>query len=265
MSYKKTNTILDKICEQKLLEIAELKKQSLDVIENKLHKIATPFLDAISKQGVNIIAEVKKASPSAGVLREDFDPKEIASIYEQNGAVAISVITDKKFFGGDIAYLKSVRSEVSLPLLRKDFILDEAQIMEAKNYGADAVLLISSILDKNRLKELFDFVGLVGLEALIEVHDTVELEEVLSVVKPSMIGVNNRNLKDFNVDLQTFAETAKYIPKDVVTVAESGINVAEDIDFLHKNGANAFLVGTSLVRVPDVGQKLRELIRINNI
>lgn len=207
-----------------------------------------------------IIAEVKKGSPSKGVIRPDFDPTTIAKIYEANGAACLSVLTDKDFFLGSIEYLIAIRKIVSLPLLRKDFIFDPYQIYEARAAGADAILLIAAMLD---LSQLVDFIALareLTLDVLLEVHDEAELESALRT-DCGLIGINNRNLRTFAIDLGTTGRLSRLMPHDRFVVTESGINSLADIRHLAAEGAGAFLIGESLMREDDIGAKLRELLK----
>ncbi|MRR33756.1 indole-3-glycerol phosphate synthase TrpC [bacterium] len=205
-----------------------------------------------------VIAEVKKGSPSKGLIRADFDPLAIARIYEANGASCLSVLTDEHFFLGHLDYLAAIRAAVEIPLLRKDFIFDEYQVWEARAAGADAVLLIAAMLDLPRLRELQAVAGALSLDVLLEVHDERELEAAMETGCP-LIGINNRNLRTFVTDLGTTERLCGIIPPDRFVVAESGINARADVLRLHAAGAGAFLVGESLMREPDIGKKLREL------
>ena len=206
-----------------------------------------------------IIAEVKKASPSKGILREDFDHRLIAKTYTDAGACALSVLTDKKFFQGDIHFIVDIRENITIPILRKDFIIDSYQLTEAKAFGADAVLLIAAALEKNQLQYLYDEAVELGLECLVEVHNEEELESLdLSVVK--IVGINNRNLADFSVDLTTSIRLAASIPTGITIVSESGISKRRDIELLMKNGINCVLVGESLMCAANPGDALRDLL-----
>ena len=211
---------------------------------------------------VNIIAEVKKASPSKGIIRVDFDPVEIAWTYEMNGAKALSVLTEKRYFMGDLDYIRAIRPKVCLPILRKDFIFDEYQVYEARAAGADALLLIAAILDASRMKDLYMLAKDLGLETLAEVHDEDDLEKVLDA-EFSVIGINNRNLKNFKVDIKNTGRLIKDIPYDRTVVSESGISTLNDIQYLKKAGADAALIGEALMREADYGAKLRELAGFN--
>lgn len=212
---------------------------------------------------VALIAEVKKASPSAGVICADFDPVRIAKQYEAAGASCLSVLTDKMFFQGSIEYLKPIRAAVKLPLLRKDFIIDERQILEAVNWGADAILLIVAILSDSQLKHFHELATEAGLAVLVEVHDEEELDRALAI-DARVIGVNNRDLKTFTVDLATTEKLAQKIfatrsREDILLVAESGIHTRADVERLARAGAGAILVGESLMRA-DIAAKAAELL-----
>jgi len=209
-----------------------------------------------------IIAEVKKGSPSRGVIRPDFDPVAIAEIYEANGAACLSVLTDERFFLGHLAYLTEIRRSVGLPILRKDFVCDPYQLYEARAAGADAVLLIAAMLE---LAELRDFAALareLGLDVLLEVHDEQELDTALQV-NCELVGVNNRDLRTFVTDLSTTERLAKIVPGNRLIVAESGIHTRTDVVRLQRAGARGFLVGESLMREGDIGAKLRVLLGEN--
>jgi indole-3-glycerol phosphate synthase len=227
---------------------------------------------------VSLIAEVKKASPSAGIICKDFDPVRIAKEYEAAGASCLSVLTDEKFFQGSLDYLRQIREAVKLPLLRKDFIIDERQILEAIEWGADAILLIVAILDDARLKRFHELAISAGLAVLVEVHDEAELERAMAI-DAELIGVNNRDLKTFKVDLGNTERLAAKLfsgtgvppvrsPKEThgqdaratMLVAESGIHTREDVERLAKCGAGAILVGESLVKGGDIRAKIRELL-----
>lgn len=206
-----------------------------------------------------IIAEVKKGSPSKGVIRPDFNPLDIAEIYQGNGATCLSVLTDEHFFLGHLRYLALIREQVGLPLLRKDFIFDEYQIYEAAAGGADAILLIAAMLEQPRLIDLLGKARELYLDVLLEVHDERELEMALAT-DCGLIGINNRSLHTFVTDLATTERLAPQIPEERLTVAESGINSRTDIERLQRAGAKAFLVGESLMREENIGAKLSELL-----
>lgn len=213
---------------------------------------------------VGLIAEVKKASPSKGVIRADFDPVRIAREYEAAGASCLSVLTDERFFQGSLQYLRAVRSAVGLPLLRKDFVIDERQVLEAVEWGADAILLIVAILDDGELRHLHALAEASGLAALVEVHDEAELARALAV-GARLIGVNNRDLRTFTVDLGTTGRMAARLRQagvgdDVLLVAESGLESRADVARVRDSGARAILVGESLMRAPSIHAKATELL-----
>lgn len=266
--------ILETIVEQKKCEVALLPRRAVtsDTIAGVLRERSDQrdFAAALRqrKRGpVGLIAEVKKASPSAGLIRPDFDPVQIAREYEAAGAACLSVLTDEKFFQGSLDYLKQVRAAVRLPLLRKDFIIDELQILEAAEWGADAILLIVAILDDARLRRFHELAARAGLSVLVEVHDEPELDRALAA-QATLIGVNNRNLKNFTVDLATTERLAEKLWKArpgqaegaTLLVAESGIHTHADVQRLAGCGAGAILVGESLMRSPDLGAKVRDLL-----
>lgn len=208
--------------------------------------------------GTAVIAEVKKGSPSKGVIREDFDPLAIARVYRDHGAACLSVLTDEHFFLGSLDYLTAIRSVVDIPLLRKDFIFDAYQIWEARAAGADAILLIAAMLDLATLRELMTVAESLTLDVLLEVHDESELETALTT-GCSLIGINNRDLRTFVTDLGTTERLCSLLPPDRFAVAESGITSRADVLRLQHAGARAFLVGESLMREADIGKKLLEL------
>jgi indole-3-glycerol phosphate synthase len=268
----KSMTVLDTIVEQKKREVALLPARLIaagDLRDALLERDdQRDFLAALRQPrhgNIALIAEVKKASPSAGVICQDFDPVRLAKEYEAAGASCLSVLTDEKFFQGSLDYLRQIRAGVKLPLLRKDFMIDERQILEAIEWGADAILLIVAILSDEQLKKFHSLAVEAGLAALVEVHNEVELERALKV-GAKLIGVNNRNLKDFKVDLATTEKLAARLFSSPVTrhssllVAESGIHTRADVERLKKCGAKAILVGESLMR-GDIQSKVRELIR----
>jgi indole-3-glycerol phosphate synthase len=217
------------------------------------------LVNALHREEVSIIAEIKKASPSKGVIRKDFDPTVLAREYAQNGASAISILTDKKYFQGNIRFISDVRASVSLPILRKDFIIDSYQLTEAKAFGADAVLLIAAALEPKQLHDLHDKANELGLECLVEVHNEQELA-TLDLKQVKIVGINNRDLSDFTVDVTTTLRVASIIPKDITIVSESGISNRADIDHLAAHGIHAVLVGESLMRAVNPGKALKALL-----
>lgn len=253
--------ILDTIVKQKQKEIVSLKKKKKDLIAacEKPVKIIN-FKEAVSKPGrLNIIGEVKYKSPSAGVLKKDFKPLDIADIYKKNGISAISVLTDEKFFGGKLEYLKLIKKKVGLPVLRKDFIIDDYQIYESYLAGADAVLLIAGILSEQQLKKFINLTAKLGMSALVETHTKDEIHKALSC-GAWIIGINNRNLKTFKTDLKTTGKLLKYIPKDKIVVSESGIKSRGDILYLKKIGVNAALIGETFMKAADIKKKVKLLV-----
>ena len=253
--------ILDSIIEHKKKELqtdqeqvplATLKSMLADLPPTKDFKQAISLPDTI-----NLIAEVKKKSPSKGIIREDFDPVCIAKTYAENGAAAISVLTDIRFFDGRLEYLRAIREEFDVPLLRKDFTIDPYHIYQGA--GADAVLLIVAALSSDQLHEFADIASSLSMVSLIEVHTEAELEIALDV-GAEIIGINNRDLRTFNTDLATTFKLRESIPANKVVVSESGIYTREDVESLREVGVNAILVGESLMRSPDIGEQVRKLI-----
>lgn len=251
-------SILDTIIDQKKIEVEKLRKQKISFEPSKSpHR---SFSKGICKTGsLSIIAEVKKGSPSKGIICENFDPAGIAAKYQSGGAAAISVLTDEKFFLGSIDYLIQVRNTVSLPVLRKDFIIDPIQVEQTASIGADAMLLIAAALDDVSLLSLYQTALSFGIEPLIEVHSVEELDRVMKL-NPKIIGINNRNLKTFKIDLNVTIELIKNIPPEVITVSESGIENARQAQMLKNAGVKALLVGESLVKLDEPGLLISELI-----
>lgn len=262
-----TPDILKEIVAHKNIEVAAAKlAQPINELQARLcdredqpRGFERALRDAARSGWTAIIAEVKKGSPSKGIIRPDFDPLDIASTYQDNGATCISVLTDEKFFLGHLRYLALIREQVALPLLRKDFIFDPYQIYEAAAGGADAILLIAAMLDLPRLKDLQALAGELYLDVLLEVHDERELELALGT-DCGLIGINNRSLHTFVTDLSTTERLAAMIPSERLIVAESGINSRADVVRLQNAGAGAFLVGESLMKEADIGAKLREIL-----
>lgn len=212
------------------------------------------------KRDMGLIAEVKKASPSKGLIRPDFHPVALAKSYEAAGADCISVLTDETYFQGSGAYLEAIRGAVSIPLLRKDFIIDERQIYEARLLGADAVLLIVAILTDSQLRDYLALSQALGLDVLVEVHDHLELERALTLGTAKLIGINNRNLRSFEVSLDTTANLAKQVPSDVTLISESGIASRKDIEYLSDKGAKGVLIGETFMRREHVEEAVQELM-----
>lgn len=220
---------------------------------------AADFLGALCADGISLIAEVKKASPSKGVIRADFDPERIAAAYAEAGARALSVLTDEAYFQGSNAYLQAARRVAGLPVLRKDFVVDEYQIHEARCLGADAVLLIVALADGSQLTDLAGQAGELGMAALVEVHDAAEVDRALGS-GAVLVGINNRDLKTFHTSLDTTFALVERLPASVTKVSESGIETRADVERLADAGVDAVLVGEALMRAPDVAAKTRELL-----
>jgi len=254
--------ILDRIVAAKREEVARLKKATpLARLQEAISNLppTRDFKRAISHRPCAIIAEVKRSSPSKGRIRDDFDPVQIASIYQEHGAQAVSVLTDEQFFEGKGAYLTAIKKSIALPLLRKDFIIDPYQIYETRILGADALLLIAAILDKGQLQEYIQLAEQLGLATLVEVHDKAELAKALAA-GTEIIGINNRDLQTFSTDLKKTLELAPMIPQGTIVVTESGITTRRDIELLMAAGVHCFLIGEALMRADDIGKKLRELL-----
>ena len=238
--------------------LSELKVRITD-LEDVPRGFERHLREAASSNWTAIIAEVKKGSPSRGLIRQDFDPLEIAEIYQNNGATCLSVLTDEQFFMGHLRFLALIRETVSLPLLRKDFICDPYQIYEARAAAADAILLIAAMLDLNQLCDFHAIAREIHLDVLLEVHDEAEMETALQT-DCTLIGVNNRNLRTFETDLGTTGRLARMMPAERFLGAERGINGRADIERLLAVGAKAFLIGESLMREADIGAKLQEML-----
>jgi indole-3-glycerol phosphate synthase len=256
--------ILSRIIEEKRREVDHAQKEvSLNEIRKRSESvyIKSMFKKSISRKGhMNLIAEVKKSSPSQGIIRADFDPLKIAFTYHATGAAAISVLTDERFFEGKIEYLKMIKDRVCLPILRKDFIIDEYQIYESAVAGADAILLIAHILTQEELNRYHSLAKDLGMDVLVEVHNEEEVEKALKS-PASIIGINNRDLNDFNVDMSVTQRLIRMIPENKVIVSESGIKSYEDVMFLKSMGVNAVLIGETFMRAENIGEKVRELMR----
>ena len=255
-------TILDELAEY-AKERVENQKKKISLAEIKNSALSLPkgdfsFEKALKKDDIAFICECKKASPSKGVIAENFPYLQIAREYEKAGADCISVLTEPKWFLGSDEYLKEIANAVSIPCLRKDFTVDEYMIYQAKLLGASAVLLICSILSESQLKEYIAICEILGLSALVEVHDESEIQMALQS-GAKMIGVNNRNLKDFSVDTNNSGNLRKLVPNDIIFVSESGVKTSEDVQTLRNIGANAVLIGETLMRAENKSQKLAEL------
>lgn len=254
--------ILKKIVEKKRERLEAAKRQiSLQELKASIPTVGGKGILAprLRRDGINIIAEIKRRSPSKGVIRENFDPVDIARNFTKNGAAAISCLTEEDFFDGSLDYLRRIREITPLPILRKDFIFDEYQIYEAVHAGADAVLLIAAMLDGEQFNDLLQLTHLLGLDALVEIHDREEMEKVMRY-EVRLLGINNRNLRTFETTLETSIELAADLPKTITLISESGIRTREDIDRLRAVGFHAFLIGEELMRADDVGAALKALV-----
>ena len=263
-----TNTpdVLKKILAKKQQEITERSaKVSIEDLKKTILTASAPrgFIQAINQKISNgqaaVIAEVKKASPSKGLLRENFQPADIAKSYQQGGAACLSVLTDKDFFQGSEDYLKQARAACDLPVLRKDFIIDTYQVYEARAIDADCILLIVAALDDQKLLELHNLATELGMDVLVEVHDASELERALKL-DLALVGVNNRNLRTFETSLKTTLDLLALVPANVTVVSESGLHKKEHIQMLRENKVNAFLIGEAFMREENPGQALKDLI-----
>ncbi|HHV74687.1 MAG TPA: indole-3-glycerol phosphate synthase TrpC [Thermoanaerobacterium sp.] len=253
--------ILDDIIvkKKKQVEMKKIEKPLDDILkEIKNEKNVRNFKEALMGDDMSIIAEIKKASPSKGIILDDFDHIKIAKLYEDINVEAISVLTEKNYFKGDDAYINDVKKITSKPILRKDFIFDEYQIYESKLIGADAVLLIVAVLGDD-LKKFYDTAKKIGLDAIVEVHDERELEIALNA-NVDILGINNRDLKDFRVDLKTTERLIRYVPSGVLLVSESGIKTPDDVKFLKSLGVNAVLIGETFMNIIKNGGKIDDFV-----
>jgi indole-3-glycerol phosphate synthase len=259
-------TVLEEICAKTRLHVEASKARvSLDELKTKIQSAEKPrgFLNALRTQAPTstpaMITEVKKASPSKGLIRADFDPAAIAKTYKDHGATCISVLTDEPYFQGHDDYLVTVKNTVDLPVLRKDFMIDEYQIYESRALGADCILLIMACLTDTQAKEFYDLAKQLGMDVLVEIHDDEELTRALKFA-PDMIGINNRNLKTLSVDVQTSFDLVEKIPASCLKISESGLSDYATIKRLQSKGFGAFLVGESLMRQAEIGPALQTLI-----
>jgi len=254
------SSLLDKIVAEKKIEVKNLKQQGLSTEERSDDLAISDFKKAISNHNqVSLIAEIKYASPSQGTIRQPLDPISIAYVYYSVGAVAISLLTDQKFFSGDLKNLSALKRNFPIPILRKDFIIDEIQVRESYINGADAILLIAGILSRQQLQDLLEITKSLGMAAITEVHNEDEMQRAIDC-KADIIGINNRNLDTFNVDLQTTHTLAALAPEDCILISESGIDKDADIYALKKSRINAMLVGTSIMKSNNIAKKVIELI-----
>jgi indole-3-glycerol phosphate synthase len=265
-----TNTVLDRIVVAKLVEVEKIKSMKPAGFGVRSGAAVPAFrgrdflgaLRSVPPGRRAVIAELKRASPSAGIIRDPFEPAVLARAFESNGAAALSALTDVEFFRGSLAVLAEARAATGLPVLRKDFVIDAVQVEEAVAAGADAVLLIARILDDELFQGLYDEARSQGLAVLVEVHDQRDLERSLALKPaPALLGINNRNLSDFTVSVERTLALLPLIPTGITVVSESGLSDPATLDLLEKAGVHAFLIGTALMRAPDPGQALRNLVR----
>jgi indole-3-glycerol phosphate synthase len=255
--------ILDKIIENKRSEVGRAKiSKPLGLLKREFQDLekTRDFYQSIRPNGTTkVIAEIKCASPSKGVLRPDYNPVEISKSYARGGASAISVLTDSRFFKGSLDHLRDVRSSVEIPLLRKDFIIDSYQVYESRFYGADAILLIVAVLESTILKELLELAHSLDMNAIVEIHNEAELDKAIKAGS-KIIGINNRDLKTFDVSLETSLRLCKLIPKGKIVISESGISSSDDLKRLKSAGINVLLIGERFMRAPEPGEELRKLL-----
>ena len=258
--------ILQEIVNYKKIEIEKSKKIiSGESLNRQIKSVSKPlsFLDELKKKNeagkAGIIAEVKKASPSKGIIKEDFNHIEIAKEYEKGGAACLSILTDTPSFQGSPEYLKDIRKDTKLPILRKDFIIDVYQIIESRSWGTDCILLIMKILKNEELSKLISICNKMGMDILFEINSQEELERLLPF-NPKMIGINNRNLENFETDIENSTKIKKNIPDDILVISESGINDVNDINYLGKHNINNFLIGERLMRSKNISNELSKLV-----
>jgi indole-3-glycerol phosphate synthase len=258
--------ILEQILRDKAIEVVECAELvSFPELARRVESLPptrgflSAIRDKISANKAAVIAEIKKASPSKGIIREDFDPAEIAGSYAANGAACLSVLTDQKYFKGQVEYLKMARAACDVPVLRKDFMIDPYQVYEAREMGADAILLIVAALGDPMMSDLEQAATALGMDVLVEVHNEQELERALRLQTP-LLGINNRNLRNFETSLETTLSMLSLIPEDKIVISESGIHSREDIKLLRGNGVNGFLIGEAFMREVDPGLALSALI-----
>ena len=258
--------ILQEIVNYKKIEIEKSKKMiSVEILNKKIKSISKPlkFLDELRNKNevgkAGIIAEVKKASPSKGIIKKDFNHIEIAKEYERGGAACLSILTDTPSFQGSPQYLKDIRRNTKLPILRKDFIIDTYQIIESRSWGADCILLIMKILKNKELSKLINICNEMNMDILFEINSQEELERLLPF-NPKMIGINNRNLENFETDIENSIKIKKNIPDDILVISESGINDVKDISYLGKHNINNFLIGERLMRSKNISGELSKLV-----
>ena len=256
-------TMLKNIIADKKKELEQIKKDiPLSLLKDRINNcdVVRDFSCALKANHLQLITEVKRSSPSKGIFLPDYNPVQIAREYTNGGAAAISVLTEKKYFGGSIEHLSAIKRELQLPLLRKDFIFDPYQVYESRAYGADALLLIAAVLNPEQLKELLLLSHSLELKCLVEVHNEAEVELILPVNEIEIIGINNRDLSTFNVDIDTTRRLRPLIPADKIVISESGIRDSNDVEKLREWGVNAALIGEALLTASNISSKMKELL-----
>lgn len=251
--------ILEKIVEDKKSEVNILKNHiNISEIKNREYKEISFYKALNNKNKINLIAEIKKGSPSKGIIKQNFEPLQIAGEYMNSGTDAISVLTDEKYFMGNIKYLSDIAEIKTVPLLRKDFIINELQIYQAKLHGADAILLISEILEKNQIKEYTLLARELNMDVLLELHSVKQLDKIDFDIN-KILGINNRNLETFDVNIKTTGEIKQYLSNEIIVVSESGITNKEDIDYLKENNINAVLIGEYFMRKDNIADAVKNI------
>jgi indole-3-glycerol phosphate synthase len=263
-----TDTILESIIEAKRREVEEAKRACpLSDIREDAEQAGAPrdFYAAVAGKhsGIRLIAEIKKASPSAGLIRADSDPVAIARVYQDAGAAALSVLTDRRWFSGDLSFVEAVKSAVSMPVLRKDFIVDEYQVYQSRTAGADAILLIAGVLSFSEIESFSETARQFGMASLVEVHDVEQARSVAGIINPqrrTILGINNRDLRKQTTDIHTTQQVAEHLAEGTPFVSESGIKTRDDVIKLRRAGAAALLIGETFMKADDIGEKVRELM-----
>lgn len=260
---KKTDTLKEIFLKKKEKLVLVKQQLSEEELKGKIPSLPAvrPFKDAICKpRTISLIAEIKQASPSRGIIRQDFNLQEIAKIYQETGVQAVSVLTEEDYFSGSLAYIQEVKNLVTVPVLRKDFIFEPYQVYESRYFGADAILLIADLLTQETISELISLAEGLGLSCLVEVHDEKELKKVLKVKSVSLLGINNRNLHTLEVDFKTTEKLFPLVPKDKIVVVESGIKSYQDVLFLKILGVSACLIGEAFMEAADIRKKIEEIM-----
>ena len=258
--------ILEKICLEKRKEVEKLKKEkSIDFLKKnkKKNKKTKNFLSILTKKNLsnyNLIAEIKKKSPSAGLIRKNFDHVKIAQYYKRAGAKCLSILTEKNFFGGQISFIGDIKNVIDIPILRKDFIIDEWQIYESYYYGADCILIILSVINDKQAKKFLEIANVLGIDVIVEIHNLDELDRAIKL-ESKCIGINNRNLKTLEININLFKNLSKIIPNNILKICESGISLNSQLRELDKFGADAFLIGEFLMKQENIFKSTKNLIK----